>query len=221
MVRTKRVRPTFTHNRYRFATLLLCSCIAASVSGCSAQGTPVAQTAGKMATSSPVTIRQTDDNGRPLPFRTTFPDRWNSGNDGTTYEPCTSVPESTLLEFDLDPQTASDAAAANFQTARGCDWHYSDRPLATLSQFVGNSHSLDVYKKRQSVITQWFPDQSIAGRRVAVGKFTSPDLCMAVVTSGRSSVITQVTIPLDTPPIADICAKAVDFTRATIDQIPE
>ncbi|MFT4127988.1 MAG: DUF3558 domain-containing protein, partial [Gordonia sp. (in: high G+C Gram-positive bacteria)] len=44
-------------------------------------------------------MRQTDDQGRRLPFDTEFPQRWSDGNDGTSYEPCTALSPDRLTEL--------------------------------------------------------------------------------------------------------------------------
>ncbi|MGV9860461.1 DUF3558 domain-containing protein [Gordonia sp. NPDC003425] len=220
MILIRPVRLTFVHERLRLLQLLAGGCLIGLVSSCSTDGNPVAQS-GVSVTSTTQSIRQTDAQGRRLPFMTRFPNRWNIGNDGTTYEPCTAVAPSVLVSAGLDPSTAQDAALADFQTLRGCRWLYAGSTLGSVSQIVANAENLDAYKQRQSDVLRWFPDQSINGRRVAVGAFHAPGMCIAIVASGKSHVASTVSLPTDTPPIADICAKAVDFTRATIDQIPE
>ncbi|MGV9827882.1 DUF3558 family protein [Gordonia sp. NPDC003429] len=196
---------------------ILAGSLTASGTGCSIEGTPVVQHARTLPGATQAAIRQTDDSGRHLPFDTAFPDRWNTGNDGTTYEPCTAATDSILNSADLDPSTARDAAAANNQTIRGCEWRYIGNNSGLLSQYVANAQALSEYKPRQSGIIEWFPDESVAGRQVAVGTLGGSDECTAIVVSGRAHVATSVTIPFSPPPLADICAKAVDFTRATID----
>ncbi|MGV9827886.1 DUF3558 domain-containing protein [Gordonia sp. NPDC003429] len=218
---TRRVRLTFVPEYRWLPWLIATGCLIGSLCGCSTDGSPVSQSSPGSIPTSAVTIRQTDAEGRRLPFVTEFPDRWNTGNDGTDYEPCTAVTLPVLVAAGLNPATTKDAALANYQTLRGCRWNYANSSLKTLSQIVANSEPLDEYKERQSIIFRWFSDTSINGRRVAVGAFQEPNRCMAIVDTGRSHVSTMVSISIDPPPVADICAKAVDFTRATIDQIPE
>ncbi|MGV9827883.1 DUF3558 family protein [Gordonia sp. NPDC003429] len=215
------VRLTFVHERRRLLRLLAGGCLVGLVSSCATDGSPVTQSNVAVTSTTQKSIRQTDAQGRRLPFVTSFPDRWNTGNDGTTYEPCTAVTPAVLQSAGVDPATTQDAAVANYQTLRGCQWLFAGNSLWSLSQIVANAEHLDAYKQRQSIIIRWFPDQYVDGRRVAVGAFSGQDICVAVVDTGRSHVTTMVSLTVDPPPIADICAKAVDFTRATIDQIPE
>ncbi|MFF0708261.1 DUF3558 domain-containing protein [Gordonia sputi] len=194
--------------------------------GCGVSGTPTPD-AGSTAigTSATVsdneTVRQTDAQGHSLPFTTTFPRRWNSGNDGTSYEPCTSATTDILRDAGLDPLSVRDAATVDFQTARGCKWKYSGRRLASLSQTVGNSSDLATYKSKQSTAVTWNDDIRINGRLVAVS--TEPDgrICDTYVESGTAVVVTSTYFNHGRPPINEICDKAIAFTRATIDQMPE
>ena len=167
------------------------------------------------------TVRQIDAEGRALPFTTTFPRRWNTGNDGTSYEPCTSATTDILRDAGLDPLSVKDAATVDFQTARGCKWKYSDRRLASLSQTVGNSSDLSTYKRDQSTAVTWNNDIRMNGRLVAVS--TEPDgrICDTYVESGTAIVVTSAYFNHDRPPLDQICDKAIAFTRATIDQMPE
>ncbi|WP_331436340.1 DUF3558 family protein [Gordonia sp. w5E2] len=194
--------------------------------GCAVSGTPapdVGSTA--IGTNTTVTdhetVRQTDAKGHSLPFVTTFPRRWNSGNDGTSYEPCTSATTDILRDAGLDPLSVRDAATVDFQTARGCKWKYSGRRLASLSQTVGNSSDLATYKSKQSTAVTWNADIRVDGRLVAVS--TEPDgrICDTYVESGTAIVVTSTYFNHDRPPIDEICDKAIAFTRATIDQMPE
>lgn len=198
---------------------------AATVSGCTVIGSPTSLPPTPSASTSPQdqtsSIRQTDALGRSLPFKTKFPKRWNSGNDGTTYEPCTAASRDILLRSGLVPESATDAALANFQTARGCNWHYRAPELARITQIVGNSRSLEEYKDRQSIIMSFQDDIQIAGRTVAVGGFPENNTCSTFVQSGNANVSTLVSFQVNAPLRADICAKAIEFTRATIDQMPE
>ncbi|MCM3894057.1 MULTISPECIES: DUF3558 family protein [Gordonia] len=205
-------------------TLLLSACLFTLSSCYSVDGQPRAEfspTSSIGATPSTNTIRQTDDHGRSLPFSTKFPRRWSNGNDGTTYEPCTAATESILIANSLDPRSARDAAAADHQTARGCMWSLSDRNLASLSQFVGNQPDLDTYKQMNAQFVTWRADISMSGRRVAVSTTPSIPECTTFVRSGDAIVVTDLSISIDAPPINEICDKAIAFTRATIDQMPE
>ncbi|WP_306302389.1 DUF3558 family protein [Gordonia paraffinivorans] len=189
---------------------------------CSVSGTPTATPSAAAESVSALQIRQTDDAGRPLPFKTEFPNRWNSNNSGTSYEPCTQVPGAVVQRFDLDEASVNDVAGSDFQTARGCQWKFSENRHSFLSQFVGNldrpDGGLTAHKEDYSTTT-WHPDTEIAGRRVIVGSIDPGD-CAAYVQSGNAVVVTNVVlIELEPQPMA-ACNAAVDFLRATIGAIP-
>ncbi len=150
-----------------------------------------------------------------------FPHRLNPGNDGTTYEPCTQENRAAVDTLGWDWLSRRDAATVDNQTARGCDW--LDRKHGSvwgLSQIVGNSPSLDAYR-RFNHLFGWLPNEAIDGRRVGV--FTmGPGTCVARVQSGQSGVNTIVNYNrVPTRPSSEICARAIAFTRATIARIPE
>ena len=103
------------------AMLALIGCVLASmvaVVGCSVSGTAVGEKSSVVQSQTTVAppIRQIDDFGRRLPFTTKFPNRWSRNNDGTTYEPCTTLSLAALQSLHLDPATAKDAAVADGQT---------------------------------------------------------------------------------------------------------
>ncbi|WP_431817923.1 DUF3558 family protein [Gordonia jacobaea] len=197
-----------------------------AVSGCSQVGvvpgepTSAAANPGESANAK-ADVRQTDEAGRPLPFTTVFPRRWSNGNDGTTYEPCTAADTTTLRAAGLDPRSARDAAIADHQTARGCRWSYTGSTSHSLTQIVGNNGPLHEYKLKKSTSFVWRPDTSINMRLVAVGSVHELGECTAMVDSGRAIVFTRMSAYSDPPPIDEICDKAIAFTRATIDQMPE
>lgn len=166
-------------------------------------------------------VRQNDDAGRRLPFTTRFPRRWSNGNDGTTYEPCTAASSTVLDELSLEPSSVRDAAIADHQTARGCRWSFTIPNYSSLTQIVGNQPPLDIYKARYAKSFDWRPETLIDGRRVVVG--SSPDRfdCATFLQSKDAIVITRVSTLDKPPPISEICDKAIAFTRATIDQMPE
>lgn len=168
--------------------------------------------------------RQTDDAGRKLPFENRFPNRWSINNDGTSYEPCTQVPAEVVRDFGLDPGSVRDAAASDFQTARGCEWTLLEDGRSSLSQYVGNilrpEDGLEGHKARNSVGSTWLPDTEISGRTVLVESMGSGE-CAVYVRSGDAVVITSLTIfGFNPPPIEQVCGTATDFLRATISQIP-
>ena len=195
-------------------------------SACAVSGTPVPVplSADSSSSSMAAPIRQTDNFGRTLPFETSFPNRWSINNDGSSYEPCTQVPVTVVREFGLDESTVSDVAASDFQTARGCRWRFRDDRLSSLAQSVGNlirpSEGLRGYKAMYSSSTIWFMDTEVDGRPVLVGSYMDAE-CGAIVRSGDAVVITSVLrLGADPPPTRQTCDIAVDFLRATIDQIP-
>ncbi|MFT4125406.1 MAG: DUF3558 family protein, partial [Gordonia sp. (in: high G+C Gram-positive bacteria)] len=117
----------------------------------------------------------------------------------------------------------TDAASANHQTVRGCDWEYresSGRNDAGVSQMVGNSPGLAHYKRKYATTYDFQPDVTVGGRTAALGYGDFRDSCSTIVESGNAVVITTATIFTDPPPIAQLCEKAIEFTRATIDQMP-
>lgn len=150
-----------------------------------------------------------------------FPHRLNPGNDGTTYEPCIAANRNAVTTLGWDWWSRIDAALVDKQTARGCAWKDATHgSIWGLSQIVGNSPSLDAYRKF-NYFFDWFPDETIDGRRVGVFTMGS-GTCVARVQSGRAGVNTIVDYSRpDPPPNAEICARAIAFTRATISRMPE
>lgn len=153
------------------------------------------------------------------PTRSTFPNRLNHGNDGTSYEPCASLSPESALALRIDARSRTDAATVDHQTARGCDWRYTDGKWWRVSQIVGNSPGLERYKSTQSD-NVWRNDLLVNGRVVGVGEFSN-DTCTTHVQSGRAIVSTIVMYPLTNgPTIDEICNRAIEFTKATIDKMP-
>jgi hypothetical protein len=201
-----------------FATAL----VAVTATGCATSSPSVTQPEHSTSTqSSPTTTtRQTDEAGRPLPFETEFTERWSNLNDGSAYEPCTTLDSDEVTSLGLDPDSVSDAALANYQTARGCGWQFAEANTSTLSQGVGNDLPLPRYKEKYAVNINWLYDTTISGRAVAVGQQKGLHSCMTAVQSGSAIVTTIVIISVNPPPTPEICAKALAFTRATIDKMP-
>ncbi|GAA3689784.1 hypothetical protein GCM10022238_03190 [Gordonia hankookensis] len=163
-----------------------------------------------------------DDAGKALPFHNNFPDRWNSANSGTEYEPC-NADEESLIRVGIDPRKIEDAATVNGQTLRGCNWHYSPPASEYLSayQIVGNSESLAWYKVQNRVGSNWLPDITISGRTVGIASDKSGG-CITYVQSGTAGVVTGAGYGLlPSLPQKEICGHAIDLTRATIDKIPK
>lgn len=216
-------------NRLVFGAVLTTAAL--SIVGCSTDGSATGHKAASTSYSTglePPTststdeIRQVDDAGRPLPFRTVFPRRWSANNDGTPYEPCTAASAGPLASLNIDPSSVRDVASADHQTARGCQWEYRNERFAYISQFVGNMNrgvtTLAGYQAQYS-FKHWFPDQMINGR--VVGVVTGgPDECTTHVQSGRALVATTVGIGSTSNDVSENCRRALAFTRATIDLIP-
>ncbi|WP_423131146.1 DUF3558 family protein [Gordonia malaquae] len=171
-------------------------------------------------------VRQIDDSGVRLPFHTVHGHRWNSGNDGTHYEPCTALSAKELETLGINPGSASDAAGTDGQTLRGCDWDYAgDIELEhwTVSQIVGNSSGLVSDKNRHAGSHDlWLEDQFINGRTIGVHAMISGSQCDTNVQSGNAIVTTLVMYSgLKDQPLSALCERAITFTRATIDRMPE
>lgn len=195
-----------------------------ALSGCTVEGEHVsanrAASSSQPQTTSTSSLRQTDKEGNNLPFRTTFANRWNSNNDGTSYEPCTSISAEDVENFGLDATSVKDAATADFQSARGCSWRFANKPLATLSQYVGDADSLASYKRENAATSNFLADTAINGRTISFDTLGQRE-CTAIIQSQRALVFTTVILAADPPPVAEICDTASNFTRATINQIPE
>ncbi|MGC4934045.1 DUF3558 family protein [Gordonia sp. DT30] len=209
------------HHTKELVVIVFAATLVAAVSSCSRPADPSPQMRSSPSHQSAVaaTIRQTDSEGRHLPFTTKFPDRWNSSNDGTTYEPCTAVTTAILQEFALDPSSVKDTAIANHQTARGCNWTFADNRFGRLSQFLGNGPTLNEYKVSKAPIIRWLPNIQIASRTIAVGA-RDEDNCSTYLKSGSAVIVTSASIAINPPPIDQLCATAIAFTEATIDKMP-
>ncbi|NMO04308.1 DUF3558 family protein [Gordonia sp. TBRC 11910] len=154
-----------------------------------------------------------------LPFASTFPNRWNQGNDGTEYEPCVAVTGAVAERLGLDPASIEDAATVDHQTARGCRWRDHEKSPWSVSQIVGNQASLAAYKSQNRSLT-WRPDLEISGRQVAVSEINSTTCVTHVQSSGAGVSTLAQYISANAPPIDEICDRAIAFTRATIDKMP-
>ncbi|UVF77636.1 DUF3558 domain-containing protein [Gordonia mangrovi] len=167
-------------------------------------------------------VRQTDSHGLPLPFVNKMAKRWNSSNDGSPYEPCTAMDESTAAELGLDPGSVKDAAKVDGQTLRGCEWRYIDPEEWSWSayQMVADYDSLADYKNLNPTFN-WLESQNLESRSVGVASLNSGQ-CFTYVQSLDSGVVSGVGYAgLPNPPLAEICQRAIDLTEATIDKIPE
>lgn len=150
-----------------------------------------------------------------------FRRRTNPGNDGSTYEPCDALSVQAAKSLGIDPSSIKDTAVVDGQTARGCFWRYSPPESRNLflTQSVSNSPSPTAYKSKQRTNT-WRADMTIESRAISVFE-TSTNTCGTYVQVERAGVITvaQFTSTLS-PPIDEICDRAIAFTRATIDKMP-
>ncbi|MFC6469326.1 DUF3558 family protein [Gordonia humi] len=185
--------------------------------GCSSEALP------RTSETSSDTVRQTDSSGVQLPFTTTHDRRWNPANAGTSYEPCTAMHSERLGVLGWAPESVHDAAGTNGQTLRGCVWTSSDVGSWVVDQVVGNSPSLDAAKKRlpNDGFTEWLEDQRLRARSVGVLVYRDGTRCETYVQSRQAGVRTSVTYTgTATPPIAQVCDRALAFTRATIDKMP-
>lgn len=197
-----------------------------AVAGCQSSPAIVVTPVEQPSSTGQDTVRQTDDKGRALPFENHFPNRWNTNNDGTPYEPCTSIDPVTLSEFGLDTASVRDVAVADFQTARGCRW---TRPSSrvVLTQLVGDKPPFSELKALNSKAFTFMPDADIDGRAALIYSIGEFD-CTSTVVSLESTVSTRVNDLGTTPivrgdvnqPLPQICQLAIDFTRATIDKMP-
>ncbi|MFZ2242569.1 MAG: DUF3558 family protein [Gordonia amarae] len=196
--------------------------IAPIAASCSVAGVPAPSLHSPTPTTNPIRndsapIRQTDDLGTRLPFTTTFPDRWSTKNDGTTYEPCTALTDAELSSVGIDPATAQDVALANYQTARGCVWLYHGQTMGRVSHFTGDKPTFNEQRKnRESYILSY--DTMIEGRQALVDARHS--MCTITVESEDAPVSTLVTRTWRPPPIAELCAQAIAFTKLTIPKMP-
>ncbi|MFT4199604.1 DUF3558 family protein [Gordonia sp. (in: high G+C Gram-positive bacteria)] len=147
--------------------------------------------------------------------------RLNPANDGTTYEPCDGPTRESLTALGWSPDSRHDAAVVDNQTARGCAWN--DSHLGSvwgISQTVGNSPSLSAYKQMNSAF-QWQQDQVLGDRPVGV-HLIGRSTCATRVQSQRAGVSTVASYNrVPAPPTSEICARAIAFTKATIDRMPE
>jgi hypothetical protein len=157
----------------------------------------------------------------PLPFDNPFPNRWNSSNNGTNYEPCIAFSDSELSAFGIDSAAIEDIAQVDGQGTRGCHW-FMPRKFG-FGQVVTNSPSLSEYRNALSEL-DWKPDIVIEGR--IVGVFDLKDdagSCSTYVQSNVAAVITSITV--STSPDArleyDACELVFAIVRAYIDKIPE
>ncbi|MCX2966317.1 DUF3558 family protein [Gordonia aquimaris] len=176
---------------------------------------------GTSSTTSPASVRQTDAAGRTLPFENPFEKRWNSSNDGTPYEPCTAVDQRVADEVGLDLSTTADAAAVSGQTLRGCRWDYAGEEVGGwgADQVVADFESLESYKNDNKLFN-WRPDITLNGRTVGVTSMNDTN-CFTYVQSYQSGVTTAASYrTLPAPTLDEVCERAIELTKATIDKIP-
>jgi hypothetical protein len=186
------------------------------IAGCEVEGT--ATQAVPEQSSSNV---KSNTSTHPLPFENLFPNRWNSSNDGTPYEPCTSFSRDELARFEIDPTVIEDAAIVDGQGIRGCRWLMRGR--FSLGQVVTNSSSIEVYKVGTPELA-WKQNLEVDGRTIGVFGLNDHDAtCSTYVQSQSAAVVTNVLISSEPEARAtiDACKLVEEFTRAYIDKIPE
>lgn len=155
-----------------------------------------------------------------LPFENRFPNRWNSSNDGSPYEPCVAFSGSELLRFKIDPDVIEDAALVDGQGIRGCSWTMPE--TFSFSNLVTNSRSLDVYRAGTTE-NNWLPDIGIGEHNVGVFALNlgRSHGCSTYVQSYSAGVIFSiVTSTSNEGQKIHACKLVEDVTRAYIDKIP-
>lgn len=126
------------------------------------------------------------------------------------------------VKVGIDITSTKDAATVSGQTLRGCRWDYEGTELTgwTASQVVANFAGLQAYKEDNSTFS-WRPDIELNGRQIGVASMNSFN-CFTYMQSRDSGVVTEVMyIGEPKPPLDEICQRAIDLTKATIDKIPE
>lgn len=90
-----------------------------------------------------------------------------------------------------------------------------------LTQSVGNSTSLNVYKQKNHAAANWLPDVRISGRQV--GYMTQGDgSCLTYVQSRNAGIITtSSSIGLRKLSTQAQCEEVLKFTTATVSKMPE
>ncbi|GAA1481180.1 hypothetical protein GCM10009624_16200 [Gordonia sinesedis] len=203
-------------------TAAVITAISLSSAGCTLPGEAQPQPASRISSSD--VIRQTDAAGNRLPFTTTFPDRWSANNAGTDYEPCTAVTRAILQEFNLDPSSVNDAADANRQTIRGCDWTFLNDTANTISQYVGGNGELTLNEYRDKQMgrsDELMPNMVINKRPVLRIRNIALGQCTVVIQSGGARVFTTLFVYHNRPSPDRLCDVPVRFLRTMIDKIPE
>ena len=204
-------------SRLTAVTVFYLTISACSVSGEGAQpglGSPTSQSLPSASTSTSTSVEVS------LPFHNPFPNRWNSSNDGTTFEPCVAFSEKELLRFGVDPAVIEDAALVDGQGVRGCEW-FMPRSFS-LNVVVTNSTSLDDYKSGRGELL-WKPDLVVDDRVVGIAQLNSDDhVCMTYIQSSAAIVATSVVITGGVEALRnyDPCQLVIDFTKSYLDRIP-
>ncbi|WP_350339613.1 DUF3558 family protein [Gordonia sp. (in: high G+C Gram-positive bacteria)] len=201
-------------------TLLVCVLASIPILNASC-GTGPDLTVPTSSTQTSAGIRQTDAAGTTLPFETSFEKRWNSSNDGTTYEPCTAVDQEVADTVGLDLSTTADAALVSGQTLRGCTWNYAGEGIGgwTADQVVGDFESLESYKEDNKFF-DWHPDITLNNRKVGIAAMNDTS-CFTYVQSNDSGVATGAAYHrVPAPTLDEVCERAIELTKATIDKIP-
>ena len=144
--------------------------------------------------------------------------RWNNGNNGTSFEPCTSLTPNTLRALDVDPTTWTDISVASFGP-RGCR---ATSPTRTITLQVINTSAGSVLDPVAYVTNS----SKQSGRPAYV--FTRSTVCVATAISGNSTIMASVSddsirTEFVTPapkPGARLCPTAQDILNRTTQPIP-
>lgn len=163
-----------------------------------------------------------NDNTGPTSTTFTSPEpvagRWNNGNNGTSFEPCTSLTPTTLRALDVDPATWTDISIDGFGP-RGCRATSATR---TITLQVINTSAGTVLDPVAYVSTS-----SKHSRRPEF-VFNRSTVCVATVISGDSTIMASVSddsirTEFATPypkPGERLCPVAQDILNRTAQPIP-
>lgn len=161
---------------------------------------------------------QTDDeptpsSAGPAPFSDPTPvsGRWNPGNDGTTFEPCTALTASDIRSLGADPTTWTDVSMTS-QGSRGCR-ATSETETITLQVIDASSETL-----YGSTVA------SKAGKS-NLYRYNRDNTCAAVRYSGSSLVSAAVSADLDEltdqhHSVVDPCNKAANVLQRVEPDLP-
>ena len=147
----------------------------------------------------------------PAPFSEPTPvsGRWNPGNDGTTFEPCTALTTADLRSLGADPTTWTDVSMTS-QGSRGCR---ATSETETLTLLVINASSETMY-----------PSTIASRARENLYRYNQENTCAALRYSGSSLVSAAVSLDRSETdsqaPVADPCTEAEDVLRRIEPNLP-